>query len=164
MRFTLKLVAKALISRTGILILNLILTLLSVSVIFDLVSVLIADNNIDSLDDLIGNVATIMVAFGVLIEERHEIKKLVGAVDHSEERDYLDAISIKYGVLYIVMGLFIEVFVEATKIPMRFLEGGPIESGLVILSVALSFIGFCGSILFTREILLAKNVPTASTH
>ena len=76
MRFTLKLVAKALISRTGILILNLILTLLSVSVIFDLVSVLIADTNIDSLDDLIGNVATIMVAFGVLIEERHEIKKL----------------------------------------------------------------------------------------
>ena len=76
----------------------------------------------------------------------------------------MDAISIKYGVLYIVMGLFIEVFVEATKIPMRFLEGGPIESGLVILSVALSFIGFCGSILFTREILLAKNVPTTSTH
>lgn len=164
MRSILKLVATSLISRTGILVLNLILTLLSVSVLFDLVSVIISGDNIDSLDDLVGNVATIMVAFGVLIEERHEIKKLIGALDHSGERDYLDEISIKYGVLYIVMGLFIEVFIEATKIPIRFLEGGPVEQGLVIVNIALSFAGFCGSIFFSRELLFPKHLPAASAH
>ena len=62
------------------------------------------------------------------------------------------------------MGLFIEVFIEATKIPIRFLEGGLVEQGLVIVSIALSFAGFCGSIFFSRELLFPKHLPAASAH
>jgi len=164
MRFALKLLAKALISRNGLLTLNLILALLSVAVLYDLISVLARGVNVDSLDDLNGNVATIMVAFGVLIEERHEIKKLLGLTDHAGERDHLDEISIKYGIMYIVMGLFIEVFVEATKIPFRIFEGGPVETGLIGVSVALSLGGFWGSILFFREILFSKEETPSGVH
>ena len=158
MRFALKLLAKALISRNGLLTLNLILALLSVAVLYDLISVLARGVNVDSLDDLNGNVATIMVAFGVLIEERHEIKKLLGLADHAGERDHLDEISFKYGIMYI------EVFVEATKIPFRIFEGGPVETGLIGVSVALSLGGFWGSILFFREILFSKEETASEVH
>ena len=164
MRFTLKLLATALISRNGLLTLNLILALLSLAVLYDLISVLARGVNVDSLDDLNGNVATIMVAFGVLIEERHEIKKLLGLTDHAGERDHLDEISIKYVIMYIVMGLFIEVFVEATKIPFRIFEGGPVELALISVSVALSFGGLWGSILFFREILFSKEETASEAH
>jgi len=51
------------------------------------------NGTIEEIDDLTDNVATIMVAFGVLIEERHEILKMIGSGKKDQPLDNLSDIT-----------------------------------------------------------------------
>jgi len=150
----LKVIAAASISRTGLFVINLFLLTLTLFLFYDtLVIIFGRSGTIDEIDDLTDNVATIMVAFGVLIEERHEISKLIGSGTPAHPQDNMADIATQYGVYFIVVGLFIEVFVEAMKIPVRYFQGGVIEEVLIVGSVVLSISGLFASILFARDLL-----------
>lgn len=150
----LKIIAAVSVSRTGLFVINLILLVLTVFLLYDTIVIVRGHmGTISQIDDLTDNIATIMVAFGVLIEERHEVLKLIGSTSHAVPEDNLSDISLRYGVYFIIVGLFIEVFVEAMKIPIRFFEGGLLEETLIAGSILLSGSGLVASALFARDLL-----------
>ena len=154
MKPIIKLIAAASISRPGLFFINLILLIVTLFLVYDISAMIFGRNGtIEEIDDLTDNVATIMVAFGVLIEERHEILKLIGSGKKNQTPDNFSDITTRYGVYFIVVGLFIEVSVEAMKIPIRFSKGGLLEEVLIAGSVLLSLGGLLASILFARDLL-----------
>ena len=70
---------------------------------------------------------TIMVGFGVILEERKGLKQILKV-----ELDYADeTISHDYGILFVVTGVIIEIFAWLVKIPNAVLDSYAVEWTLV---------------------------------
>ena len=134
-------------------LLNAVLLILSITLFKDIVSLMLKNRIvIPVIDELTDNVATVMVAFGVLIEEREEILRLLGVrIDTATSRSH--EMALKYGIYFIVVGLFIEVFVEAMKIPLRFFQNGALHTLLAGGSVVLALTGVVAGAGFAYELL-----------
>ena len=67
---------------------------------------------------------TIVLGFGVVLEERKAMKHVFSI--HQDE-NWTDEVSHKYGVIFVMMGLFIEILAWLVKIPNEVLNTESIE-------------------------------------
>jgi len=154
-----------LISKKGLFLLNLLLLAMTSFMCFDIVLMLIEGvGELSAIDALTDDVATVMVAFGVLIEERKEIAHMIGHTDSNEHKDDMPVTTMYYGVYFVVIGLFIEVYIESCKIISRYVDGGLMETVMVYFSLLIAISGLIPCLLFTYELIKPAKLQLQAEH
>jgi hypothetical protein len=114
-------IVRRLASRPGIIALNLVVLVISLATLWRAVHLLFnAGNDVDQIDSLLDGVAVIFVAYGCALEERDSIMKFFKAYAGDGDARREEAINRAchdYGLVLLLLGLFMEVAVEVTKIP-----------------------------------------------
>ena len=84
-------------------------------------------------------VALIMIGWGVALEERHVVRRLLGIHGRADEvrQAYLDELCHSYGVAQLVCGLFAEIAVAMISLPDRIINTAGLEHILLTVSVVL---------------------------
>jgi len=150
-----------LFSYHGLLLLNLIfLTVMAFSLV-DMTNMLMnGAEETEEVERIMTGLATLFVAYGVALEERGFLMKIVGCYPQNQtsRQMYIDHISHHYGVLLLIVGLMVEVGVQIIKIPDRFtdvinFEGIAYAMGfLSFLMIGYWLICFCYKLLKKEEI------------
>lgn len=154
-----------LISKKGLFLLNLLLLAMTSFMCFDIVLMLIEGvGELSAIDALTDDVATVMVAFGVLIEERKEIAHMIGHTDSNEHKDDMPVTTMYYGVYFVVIGLFIEVYIESCKIISRYVDGGLMETLMVHFSLLIAISGLIPCLLFSYELFKPAKLQLQVEH
>jgi hypothetical protein len=161
----LKSMASVLISRKGLFFLNLLLLAMTSFMCFDIVLMLIEGiGELSSIDALTDDVATVMVAFGVLIEERKEIAHMIGQSESKSQSDEIPATTNYFGIYFVVIGLFIEVYIESCKIISRYVDGGLMETVMVHFSLLIAISGLIPCLLFSYELIKPAKLQLQVEH
>lgn len=105
-------------------------------------------NSVDDterVESILEGLATMFVAYGVALEEREFLMRMIGYYPASltPQETYLDHISHHYGVLLLIVGLIAEVIIQIIKIPDRFIDTFSFELLIYALAaVCLVVIGY----------------------
>ncbi|MDR7866410.1 MAG: hypothetical protein RIN56_06280 [Sporomusaceae bacterium] len=132
------------LNRYGILLFNLLLLAILVSSIIDMAGMLLDPrDDFEALELTIEGLATIFIAYGVVLEERESLLKIFRYYPRfmSEQETRIDHICHDYGVLFLVIGLLAEVAVQLVKIPDRIFNTAKLEEILFGLGMALLIAG-----------------------
>ncbi|MES2965655.1 MAG: hypothetical protein V4760_17370 [Bdellovibrionota bacterium] len=77
---------------------------------------------------------TILLGFGVILEERGSIQKILGlklgSAAHDAEK-FVESVCHNYGVLFVILGVIIELFAWLVKIPNEVLDTHGVEFTMV---------------------------------
>lgn len=145
-----------LMSKGGMIVFNLVIFVISIFSASSLVSLLMDPaNNVKDVDDILNAIATIFVAYGVALEERETIYRIFGSAQQAagalEEK--LNHLAHDYGLMFLVVALFVEVTSEIVKIPGLTLKTPYLEESMVISGIALTL--YMLAILFSFTIKVA---------
>ena len=161
----LKAMASVVISRKGLFLLNLLLLAMTGFMCFDIVLMLLEGaGELSAIDALTDDVATVMVAFGVLIEERNEIAHMIGHSEAKPHNDEIPATTIYYGIYFVVVGLFIEVYIESCKIISRYVDGSLMETVMVHTSLLIAISGLLPCLLFSYDLIRPTKLQLQVEH
>ena len=129
------------LNRHGITLFNLLLLGILVSSIVHMLGMLFDPaNDFEEMERTLEGIATIFVAYGVVLEERESLLRIFRYYPRfvSDLESRVDHVCHDYGVLFLVIGLLVEVAAELVKIPNRIvntdnLEGILFGVGLLLL-------------------------------
>lgn len=117
-------------------------------------------NDFDLIEDILDGIATILIAYGVALEEREsimEVFRLYPAM-RDEIQQRIDKYCHFYGLGILLYGLFIEILVEVLKIPMNILNIEIHEYTLLGIGIVfLPLSAFC----LIRHVFLLITLPKA---
>lgn len=155
-------IASVVVSRVGLIILNLSIIAIIYRFLFNLVHGLINTGSIDEeiFDKFGGGLAIRLIAVGVLLAERHEILVFAGRVNERDEPDQFSRATRPYGAVYLAFGLVLEVLLEQTRIPILSTDGsrvGFIIAGLAMMITIASLLA-SASLLYDSWKTKTKNV------
>ena len=113
----------------------------------------------ERVETILEGLATMFVAYGVALEEREGLMRMIGYYPASltPRETYLDNISHQYGVLLLIIALITEVIIQIVKIPDRFIDAVSFELLIYgLATVCLVVIGyllaaFCNKLMQGRE-------------
>ncbi len=145
-----------LMSRSGMITFNLVTFAVAIFSTFTLFSLLMNPaNNTKEVDDILNAIATIFVGYGVALEERETIFRIFGAAGNGLKaiEEKLNHLSHDYGLMFLVIALFVEITSEIVKIPEITLKTPYLEETMVTTGVALTL--YLLAHLFTFTIKLA---------
>ena len=97
---------------------------------------------------------TILLGFGVLLEERSTLRKIL--VHDIKDSKKLDLACHDYGLFFVLLGVFIETFAWLVKIPNVVLDTYAVEYGLVQLAGIFAAAGVILQIRFFYRIHFKK--------
>lgn len=146
--------AALLTHRHSFLFFNVLITYLLIASIVQMIPMIFnEENNVHRLEEILDATATMLVAYGVVLEERESLMRILGVT-----RDYLDDcvdhLCHDLGVLLLVIGLLVEVTVQLIKIPNSIVNTDGIEwliflSGAIFTTIA-SYVMICNCIKMIR--------------
>jgi hypothetical protein len=118
-----------------------------------------AENHFEEAVELWEGFGTILLGLGVILEERNSLQHILG-LDPSrlgarKIEDAVERVAHDYGVLFVVLGVLIEIFAWLVKIPNDVLDTYGIEFTLVNLAGATAVIGACLQLRFFYDVLVA---------
>jgi hypothetical protein len=133
-------VAKIMLCRVAICVLNALILMITVSTLYEASKLLFnLTNDFDQIENMLGGPSSIFVAYGVALEERDSLMQFFKLYptywNHAEEAT--DKACHFYGLCILLLGLFMEVSVELVKLPNTILNTEGIE--VVIFAVGLFF-------------------------
>ncbi|EPR33156.1 hypothetical protein dsat_0597 [Alkalidesulfovibrio alkalitolerans DSM 16529] len=145
--------------RSAIVLFNLAIMAIAFDILWDMVPlVLSAADDIDELERVSDGLGTILIAYGVLAEERESLMKFARLYPAmlSPVQERLDHLSHGYGMCFLVIGLFMEMGVQLVKIPDAILDTQGLEA--LIFGVNAFFIALTLALMtrFTWRVLRAK--------
>ena len=117
--------------------------------------------------DIITGIGVILIAWGVALEERHELRDIFNIHSHDEELQLtIDQGCKATGIGALVLGLFAEMCIEAIKLPNHILNTEGINE--ILVGVSLVLIALTAYVLIRHIVLLGpaiwrRRLP-ASTH
>lgn len=151
----------------GLLLLNIIFLAVLVFSITDMTYMLVRPTE-DTLEmeKLLDGIGSLFVAYGVALEEREFLMKIVKLYPHNKTalETYIDHISHHYGVLLLILGLVVEVAVQLIKIPDRFIDVISFETPVFTIGFICLFVIGYWLIQFSHKLFSAKNSPSPSTE
>ncbi len=150
MKITLHFLARLLTNRYSLAVFNLLILAIIISSLRQMMP--LAHNlveDIGTFDDIADAIATILVAYGVALEERGTLMRVFGLYPryHDIKQRVTDKLSETSGMIFLVLGLFIEVLVELLLIPNSIINTAGRE-WLIFLVNALFFIASAAALLF----------------
>jgi hypothetical protein len=136
--------ARFLINRYVVILVNLLLLFICLSTIREMVHLLATPS--DDSDELVAmatGIAVMLYGYGVSLELRPHFMSLFNIYPHhhSPQRDMVDQICSRHGILLLLVGLFLEVLVQLVEIPSRIINVHNVENllfavGVVALAIA----------------------------
>lgn len=145
-----------LMSRWGMIIFNLATFAVAIFSMYTLVSLFSNPaNNVKEVDDILNAIATIFVGYGVALEERETIFRIFGSAGSGggAPEEKLNHLAHDYGLMFLVIALFVEITSEIVKIPEITLKTPYLEESMVVTGLILTF--YLLAHLFTFTIKLA---------
>ena len=143
-------------NRAGILLFNSMLTLILISATHYMVLLLLDPaNDTDKMERTLEGIATIFVAYGVVLEERESLMKFFRyyPLFQTDYEERIDHICHDYGVVFLLIGLLMEVIVQLVKIPDRVIDTANMEPyvlgcGILFFLMSLYYMaGYCYRLL-----------------
>lgn len=119
-------------------------------------------NSVDDterVETILEGLATMFVAYGVALEERESLMRMIGYYPASltPRETYLDHISHQYGVLLLIIALIAEVIIQILKIPDRFIDAFSFEPLIYALAtLCLVVIGYLLAAFCNKLVKAAK--------
>lgn len=144
-------------SRGGIIAMNILLALLMLQGVWDIMGDIRAiDQHQHAMEEILEGLATILVAFGVALEERETLLKFLGLYPDglTPLQARVDHHCHGYGLSLLLLGLFAEVTVYLIRMPD--LDTVDFDPGLIVLGALLSLAG--GVMLARLSWLLWRDV------
>jgi hypothetical protein len=145
-----------LMSKSGMIVFNLVIFVVSIFSASSLVSLLMNPaNNVKEVDDILNAIATIFVAYGVALEERETIYRIFGSIQTAASalEEKLNHLAHDYGLMFLVVALFVEVTSEIVKIPGLTFKTPYLEESMVVSGIALTI--YMLALLFAFTIKLS---------
>ncbi|MCX5797320.1 MAG: hypothetical protein NTY77_17650 [Elusimicrobia bacterium] len=142
-------------SRPSIVLFNLIIVVISTLTIYHAARLLATPaNDYNEIELMLDGIGTILIAYGVAIEERASLLKffkLCPLHEHVEER-FENQTCHFYGLLLLILGLLMETTVQAVKLPNRILNTEGLEG--VIFGIGVFFCSIAVALLCRASQLL----------
>ncbi len=113
------------------------------------------ENHFDEAVELWEGFGTILMGFGVILEERVSLQHMVGF----QGKDSIEEVCHDFGVIFVVLGVVIEVFAWLVKIPNSVFDTYEIEIAMLHLAAAAAAIGGWFQIKFQLVLFQAARVP-----
>ncbi len=149
---------KFFMSKGGLTIFNFILLAVFSFSMFNAFTLLFnqADDAVQ-MDNIMNAIATILVAYGVVLEERESIFKIakIYPAAASETESNLDHLCHDYGISFLVIGLFIEVTTEIVKIPCQIINFSAVEKPIFAVGMSLCVASIFMLLYFTMKIFFS---------
>ncbi|MDD5019533.1 MAG: hypothetical protein PHH75_06805 [Candidatus Omnitrophica bacterium] len=138
---------------------NILLFFITLGVIYDALILLSSfTNDARPMENLLEGIATIFVAYGVALEERDTLMKFFKLYPrhHSREQEEVDKVCHFYGLVYLLIGLFMEVAIEAIKLPHKVFNTPLAEEVVFCVSVV-----FCmaGAVFLLKNVRVLMRIP-----
>lgn len=157
--------ARPLSGRVAIVVFNLAIMAIAIDILWDMLPlVLNAADDIDELERVSDGLGTILIAYGVLAEERESLMKFARLYPAmlSPMQERLDHLCHGYGMCFLVIGLFMEMGVQLVKIPDAILDTQGLEA--LIFGVNAFFIVLTLALMarFTWRVLRARGDASAA--
>lgn len=156
----------ALTSRHGIFLFNvLLIALIFLTLAKMLPMILNTVQNVAELEDISEYMGVILIGYGVAVEERHSFMEIFNLYPRfaTPLQERVDHSCHKYGLCYLVLGLFMEMCVACIKIPNSILNTEQLE----YLIFGFSFVFLAGSVLLMIRHswrLLRAHCPATACH
>lgn len=153
------------LNRYGIMLFNLLLLAILVSSIIHMAGMLFdPKDDFEELELTIEGLATIFIAYGVVLEERESLLKIFRYYPRfmNDQETRVDHICHDYGVLFLVIGLLAEVAVQLVKIPDRIFNTAKLEEILFGLGMALLIAGGYYTVSFCWKLATSCGKQSAS--
>ncbi|SJZ31791.1 hypothetical protein SAMN02745126_00258 [Enhydrobacter aerosaccus] len=128
-----------LVSPFAIAAINFLILFLMVLSIVDVAKSIALRANPDELVNIMTTVSSIMIGWGVALEEREVIRRVAGMKGRPDEKAQalIDSQCHSFGVAQLVLGLFSDIPVAMISLPDRIINATGIEYELLWMSVAL---------------------------
>ena len=149
---------RILISRWFIGAINILILVVILSTLHEAIRLLTnLTNDFNKIEDLLDGIGMIFVAYGVALEERDTLMKFFGQYPkyYNECENRADHNCHFYGLLLLLMGLFMEVSVELVKLPNQIFNTDGIE--WLIFTIGFIFCAGSAIILFRLTYLLLRD-------
>lgn len=154
-------------SKGGLTIFNFILLVVFVFSMFNALMLLFnqTDDAIQ-MDNIMNAIATILVAYGVVLEERESIFKIaqIYPAAISEKESEMDHMCHDYGISFLVIGLFIEVTTEIVKIPCQIINFSAVEKPIFAAGMTLSALSILMLLYFSMKIAFHTGAKTGGNE
>lgn len=145
-------------SRWVILAMNLAVTTIAVVSLWDMYPLLgNAASDLHVLEDISDAVGTILIAYGVAAEERETLMKFMGYYPEGRSplQDDLDHSSHYFGLIFLVLGLFMEMGVQLIKIPDEIVNTQGLENLIFGFNAVLIVLTLALMARYCQRVLLA---------
>ena len=131
--------ARFLINRNPLLVVNLLLLLIGLSTMREMIHLLAtpADDS-EELVSMATAIATMLYGYGVSLELRPRFLE-VFAIYPDQRNAYqeaIDRVCVRYGLLFVFTGLFLEILVQLVEIPSRIINTHGAETALFSVATA----------------------------
>lgn len=144
------------LNRYTLTLFNLLVVFITAASLWDIMQLLqTGTKEAEDMLTLLGGVGTIIVTYGIVLEERGSLMEICGCYpSHKcDEETAIDQICHDGGIVLLVIGLFLEMAVQFIHIPNRVINTTEIELGIyyfgcVLLALTiLHFLNFCYKLL-----------------
>jgi hypothetical protein len=144
---------RVLVSPFFIAVINVLILFPMVLSIVDVGRSILAHGNPDELVNVMSTVSSIMIGWGVALEEREVIRRVAGGKGGPNEarQSKIDGQCHSFGVAQLVLGLFSDIPVAMISLPDRIINATGIEYELLWVSIVLIAIA---AVVQARHILL----------
>lgn len=128
--------------------------------IFNWFNGIVIETEYNEVVEVIDGLATILVGYGVVLEERETILKLSGKVweeQRAKTEDYLSEQAHLFGMGLLIFGLLLEIITQAIKLPHRILDTSHYDGYLMV--ICLIFTSVSLFLLFQMTIRFIIALP-----
>ncbi|NLI82693.1 MAG: hypothetical protein GX443_13540 [Deltaproteobacteria bacterium] len=143
--------------RYCILAANSLIAVITTLIISDMLN-MISDtvDNTQDLENMSDGLGTIFIGYGVVIEERGTLMDFFGLYpEHFNQRqDAVDHLCHWYGLMYLILGLFMEIGVQIIKIPNRLINTMGMEGPIFGVNIVFMLLAL---LLLVRHSLVLHN-------
>ena len=132
--------ATVLLNRWVIALINALACFVCTIAMIEVVSTIIAHTNQHGAEEIVTGIGVILIGYGVVLEERHSFRRLMGGVRGSTEEweSAVDDLCHGAGLLLLVFGLLAEIAVTCLDLPDRIVNTSGIERQ--VLSIGVLFV------------------------
>jgi hypothetical protein len=113
------------------------------------------ENHFEEAVELWDGFGTILLGLGVVLEERVNLQKILGLkmnAEHRRAEDFIEHVCHDYGVIFVVLGVIIELFAWLVKIPNEVLDTYGVEFTFINISALAAAIGAVLQIKFLYDL------------
>ena len=155
----------AVTGRVSFCLINLLILMSGINSILDMPPLIAnLENDLLQLENITEGYATILIAYGVAAEERSTLMHFLRLypANLTPLQAAIDKICHNYGLVLLLIGLFVELCEELVKMPDSIINTNGLESLMFYVAVILTIVSSCALIRFSWLLVFAQRQMSGS--